>query len=158
MPENDAKALWMLAQTRALRRYLDEADATTGRAVRLAILQTIIVEGLTNKALSNPIVDEALAYAERQAQRGRMGAEARWGGVERETLGEAITALAARKDGLGESLPPNELWGELYARLDGAGLKPIEHGGPQLKAQSYKFGAETISYEAFSKQIRRLRE
>ncbi len=60
----DAAAL-MQTQTQALRAFLANTDAATRKAVEMAILQTVVVEGLTDKALSGRLVDEHLERLKR---------------------------------------------------------------------------------------------
>lgn len=100
------------------------------------------------------MMDTSAAFTERQTEKGKAGATARWSGNEaREALASIINDLATRTDALGDWLPPAELWPELHSAMDSRDLAPVE----TTNAYSYGDGEE-ITYVAFRRRIQRARQ
>lgn len=104
----------------------------------------------------HPMLEMSMNYSEEQSWKGKRGAEKRWTKDEAHTtVMDMIETLSKRSDELGDPIPPSDLWPELYAMMDKAGLNPIEN-----RDYSYNYtGAEKpLNYEAFRKQVRRNRK
>ncbi len=89
------------------------------------------------------------------ADKGRKGAEARW--ASKDDVQAAIKRVALRLDELGDYLQPVELWPQLYAELESAGFRDIKEKTVNGKA-FYDLGSGSITYDAFRKQVQRLRK
>lgn len=110
-------------------------------------------------------------YSKDQRERGRKGGEKRWAGYR--TLESVYRALAERTDELGDPVPSNELWPELYSFLDDKKLNPaeIEHEADIQKDvirwsegyiedgdSSHKISAGKITRGTFKNRISDLRQ
>lgn len=148
-------ARWNLERARKARQLALRTRNNVARGTKLINYMLVILE--TARSIENvQTAETGRAYLARQADKSEKGWRSRWKGEERDALGDIISALARRRDELGDYMEPHELWTELYGELDDAGLAPKEHAAPDR--YTYADGREKITYEAFRKRIQRLRQ
>ena len=123
------------------------------RATKLA---TYLMELMAHAFALDDMKDAKLGrqYRKLQSSHGSVGAQKRWkSGEARRLMMDIVERLSCETDQLGDPLKPNELWPLLYSELDEIGLNPTE-----TSERKYKYGeSESIAYNAFRKQISRLR-
>lgn len=145
--ESAAKVLVVCDSIRELgARFSEDPEAIAGKlAARSWTLHMALAPLYRDKL-------EPLYFTLGQSKRGAAGAAVRWQGTE--TLAEIVKTIAKQRDELGEYIDPIDLWPELYAGLDAAGLEPKEREAPKR----YVYGSgKVIKYEAFRKQVQRYR-
>lgn len=97
------------------------------------------------------LFDRALKASNVSADKGARGGKAKAERSAGAAAHEHVAALARLRDALGSPEEPHELWPKLWQRLDAVGLDPKDHG------DRYVFDGGEYTYEAFRKQIRRIR-
>lgn len=128
-----------------------------------AVIDALILGGFIRESqLKNKWETHVDKYDEVKAAakaKGTLGAEARWGGEDRDNLDEILSRLAVRKF-YGDYLLPSDLWPILLGDLDVAGANPVEKNGNSLMSAYVIYGNDRneFTYAAFRKQISRIRE
>jgi hypothetical protein len=105
----------------------------------------------TDGAMLSKLLEHAARNSDSQSERGKKGADVRHKRSLTAAVQKHVEALAKLKDGLGDYLEPSQLWPRLWDRLDAAELSPQDCG------DHYVIEGGQYTYEAFRKQIRRLR-
>ena len=94
-------------------------------------------------------------YSEDQSEKGKLGAQSRWGGDARDKLSAIYAHLASKRDALGDYIEPRDLWPVLFDELGKADLEPSD---PEDGVYHYEGDNGTpITYGAFRQAIARQR-
>lgn len=146
----------MTTQLRIARKQLKRGDKNN-----LKISVMILCENW-NRLMQNKSLQSEKSFSARQSASGRKGANSVHAG--KKLIKNIIFELAKRKDGLGDPIPADELWGDLFNCLDEKEASPEEVEN-RIKAYKtinyYNPDTETeekIEYQTFRDKLKRARK
>lgn len=158
MPDDAAgDILELLAEQLQLARN----EMRKGDEVNLKINLMLLDENW-ERLIINKSFYSGKTYSSGQSIKGKIGAKVLHEG--KELIKEIILDFAKRKDVLGAPIPADELWGELFGRLDDKGAEPEEVPHRIKDYESIKYrnpdtgGDEKIEYQTFRDNLKEFRK
>lgn len=104
-----------------------------------------------------PIAARGERYSKEQSIKAKKALAKRWKSRGRDVLAEVLTTLARKTDTLGDPLPSEELWPQLYSSLEERQLEPEEIEDEDPRKRAIKFNNDQVTFGTFENRLSQIR-